>query len=83
MCPSVVLGLTTVGALVSGSGIQLGWTALCGGCQSTSGGSRVLAWQTVGPGAFRLVLAHWCAGPWIAVLLRGSKADADLLVREV
>ena len=32
------------------------------------------------PGAFGLVLAHWCAGPWISVLLRAPKADTDLLV---
>ena len=57
-CVLVVLGLTAVGALVDGSGIQLGWTASCGGCQPPSWCSRVLAWRTVGPGAFGLVLAH-------------------------
>lgn len=60
-----------MGALVGRDGTWLSWPALCCGCQPAGGWGWVLAWLAVGSGVFGLVMIHWCAGPWLAVLHRG------------
>ena len=52
MHTSVVVGPTTVGALVGGAGPQPGWLrgcALCGGCRPTGGQGSLPAWLAAQP----------------------------------